>query len=112
MVNGKTYMKESIGYLGLNWVFAASTRNDNTRGKDNQNLSKTDYFSRSLVLKFGFLVFPHKKFSVEGSISSVGAGYEKQEFFLDERPDGSSEDLFVLLTPDLFTMQFKVSTDF
>lgn len=92
--------------------FSTGTRKDNTTVRENQNLAKTDFSSTSLVLRFGFLVFPFKNFSIEGSLAAVGAGYEKQEFYLEGQPDGSSEDFFVLLTPDLFTIQFKVSTYF
>lgn len=98
----------SVAELG----FGTSTRKDNTMTNGNQNLAKTDFSSASLVLRFGFLVFPFKNFSIEGSLAAVGAGYEKQEFYLNGETNGSSEDFFVLLTPDLFTIQFKVSTYF
>jgi len=98
----------SIAELGI----GSGERKDNTIVKENQNVAKTDFFSTSLVLRFGFLVFPFKNFSIEGSLAAVGAGYEKQEFFLDGQEDGSSEDFFVLLTPDLFTIQFKIATYF
>jgi hypothetical protein len=98
----------TIAELGI----GSGTRTDNTIVKETQNLAKTDFFSTSFVLRFGFLVFPFKNFSIEGSLAAVGAGYEKQEFFLDGQEDGSSEDFFVLLTPDLFTIQFKIATYF
>lgn len=77
-----------------------------------EQTSKNEILSTNLLLRFGLLLFPFKKFSIEGSLAAVGIGYESQKFYTDDQPNGSSGDFFIAFTPDFFTLQFKITSYF
>jgi len=98
----------SIAELGI----GHTTRNDKTILPYQENISETDNLNMGIVARFGFLVFPFKGFSIEGSIAALGFGYDMQNFYYNEDPNGSSNDFVVLFTPDILSIQFRITTYF
>ncbi len=98
----------SIAELGIGHI----KRIDKTILPLQENISEADNLGTGITVRFGFLVFPFKGFSIEGSIAALGLGYEMQKFYYNEEPNGSSDDFVVLFTPDILSIQFRISTYF
>jgi len=122
IIQGGIYYKSHTPIFGSKRVYwisqaefgiSSGDRNDKTIiKKDQENNSNTESLTTSLVLRFGILVFPFKNFSIEGTLGAVGLGYEIQNFYYNGEPNGSTQDFFVLLTPELLSIQFRVTTYF
>lgn len=106
--NSKRVYWLSIAELGI----SHTSRNDKTILPLRENLSETESWDTGLIGRFGFLVFPFKNFSIEGTIAAIGLGYDMQKFYYNEEPNGTSNDFVVLFTPDILSIQFKISTYF
>lgn len=94
-------------------LFLTFGNGESTRELDDINeLSESTTFAISLGLNVGIQVFLSEKMSAQMSVGPVGVGYQWESYSLDGIPNGSSENFFARMSPDIFNLEFSISRYF
>ena len=74
--------------------------------------SRSDTYSISVGLNVGVMVFLAPKMSAQASVGPVGVGYQWENFYLDDKPNGSNANFFIKMTPNILNFEFAISRYF
>lgn len=88
-----------------------STESERTFGPITE-YSETNLRSISIGLHVGIQVFLAPRLSAQASVGPVGVGYQWEDFELDGDPNGSTENFFIRMSPDVLSLEFSISRYF
>lgn len=94
-------------------IFLTFGSGESNREFENVNeISKSSTFAISVGLNVGLQVFLSSKMSAQMAVGPVGVGYEWESYTLNGDPNGSSENFFARMSPDIFNLEFSISRYF
>ena len=83
-----------------------------------RSFEKNTEFSRSVMhaisvgLNVGVMVFLAPKLSAQAAVGPVGVGYQWENFYLNDEPNGSNDSFFIRMTPNILTFEFAITRYF
>jgi len=93
-------------------IFTTGSTESNRTFEGVSEQSDSNLRSISLGLHVGLQVFLAPKLSAQIAVGPVGFGYQWEEFTLDDEPNGSTENFFVRMSPDILSFEFSISRYF